>query len=150
MYPLVCLSIFGYVRKNAYVQEDINPSINIIYLTPLVYKNLTFYRSFLFLNDLEKKLLITEIDWFSFLQENLELSPIWEENILSTPIGVSLAQLACFCVTKWGHFDPRLAIFFFSQKNICLWDPVVCQIKASFSNQLWQIVQTLFTLIKSK
>ena len=37
--------IFGYVWKNGPVQEDINPSIYIIDLTPLVYKNPTFYRS---------------------------------------------------------------------------------------------------------
>ena len=38
-------AIFGYVWKNGSVQEDINPSIYIIDLTPLVYKNPTFYRS---------------------------------------------------------------------------------------------------------
>ena len=47
-------AIFGYVRKNASVQEDINPSINIIYLTPLVNKNLTFDRTIFLKNDLEK------------------------------------------------------------------------------------------------
>ena len=47
-------AIFGYVRKNASVQEDINPSINIIYLTPSVNKNLTFYLSIFLKNDLEK------------------------------------------------------------------------------------------------
>ena len=40
--------IFGYVWKNGPVQEDINPSIYIIDLTPLVYKNPTFYRSIFF------------------------------------------------------------------------------------------------------
>ena len=54
-------AILGYVWKNGPVQEDINPSIYIIDLTPLVYKNPTFYRS-IFFNDLERKLLITEID----------------------------------------------------------------------------------------
>ena len=45
---------FGYVFfKNGPVQEDINQSIYIIRLTPLVYKNLTFYRPRV-LNDLEK------------------------------------------------------------------------------------------------
>ena len=38
-------AIIGYVWKNGPVQEDIYPSINIIDLTPLVYKNPTFYRS---------------------------------------------------------------------------------------------------------
>ena len=38
-------AILGYVCKNGPVQEDINPSIYIINLTPLVYKNLTFYSS---------------------------------------------------------------------------------------------------------
>ena len=38
-------AIFGYVWKNGPVQEDINPSMYIIDLTPLVYKNPTFYRS---------------------------------------------------------------------------------------------------------
>ena len=42
-------AIFGYVWKNGPVQEDINPSIYIIDLTPLVYKNPTFYRSNFFL-----------------------------------------------------------------------------------------------------
>ena len=51
----------GYFWKNGPVQENINPSIYIIDLTPLVYKNPTFYRSNFF-NDLERKLLITEID----------------------------------------------------------------------------------------
>ena len=39
------MSILGYVCKNGLVQEDINPSIYIINLNPLVYKNLTFYHS---------------------------------------------------------------------------------------------------------
>ena len=38
-------AILVYVCKNGPVQEGINPSIYIINLTPLVYKNLTFYRS---------------------------------------------------------------------------------------------------------
>ena len=42
-------AILGYVWKNGPVQEDINPSIYIIDLTPLVYKNPTFYRSNFFL-----------------------------------------------------------------------------------------------------
>ena len=41
-------AILGYVWKNGPVQEDINPSIYIIDLTPLVYKNTTFYRSIFF------------------------------------------------------------------------------------------------------
>ena len=52
---------FGYVLlKNGPVQEDINQTIYIIKLTPLVYKNLTSYRPRV-LNDLEK-VLISEID----------------------------------------------------------------------------------------
>ena len=43
------MAIFGYVWKNGPVQEDIDPSIYIIDLTPLVYKNPTFYRSNFFL-----------------------------------------------------------------------------------------------------
>ena len=39
------MAILGYVCKNGLVQEDINPSIYIINLTLLVYKNLTFYHS---------------------------------------------------------------------------------------------------------
>ena len=42
-------AIFGYVWKNGPVQEDINPGIYISDLTPLVYKNPTFYRSIFFL-----------------------------------------------------------------------------------------------------
>ena len=38
-------AILGYVCKNGPVREDINPSIYIINLTPLVNKNLTFYCS---------------------------------------------------------------------------------------------------------
>ena len=45
----ICTPIGGeraiLVCKNGLVQEDINPSIYIINLTPLVYKNLTFYHS---------------------------------------------------------------------------------------------------------
>ena len=54
-------AIFGYVWKNAPVQEDSYPSIYLFRLTPKVYINLTFYRSF-FIYDLEKKLLINEVD----------------------------------------------------------------------------------------
>ena len=46
---------WGMFVKNGPVQEDMNPSIYIINLTPLEYKNLTFYRSFFF-NDLEKNI----------------------------------------------------------------------------------------------
>ena len=50
-------AIFEYVWKNGPVQEDINPSIYIIDLTPLVYKNPTFYRSIFFLNYLKKEVI---------------------------------------------------------------------------------------------
>ena len=42
-------AIFGYLWKNAPVQEDINPSIYLIKLTTLAYyKYLAFYRSIFF------------------------------------------------------------------------------------------------------
>ena len=58
--------------------------------------------------------MIIEIDLFSFLPENLVISPIGEFNIFMTPIRISLELL-----TEWGHFDPFfLVIFFFSLNNI--------------------------------
>ena len=54
-------AILGYVCKNEPVQEDINPSIYITNLTHLVSFTVNFFKWS------EKKLLITEIDWFFFL-----------------------------------------------------------------------------------
>ena len=57
----------GYVCKNGHVQKDINQSIFIINITPLVYKNLILTVQFLY--DLEKRLLIIEIGRFLFQPE---------------------------------------------------------------------------------
>ena len=99
------------------MQEDINPSIYIINLTPLVYKNLTFYRSFC--KDLEQKLLITEIDCFSVLPENLALSPIEIENISFDPTQ-DLSGTACIflspnediliLVWRFSSFHRRISV----------------------------------------
>ena len=117
------------------MQEDIKSTIYIINLTYFVYKNLTFYRSVF--NDLEK--VIDHWNWliFFFATKSGHV-PDWRDEHFLTPIGDLLDTACIFFVTKWGHFDPRFAIFFFSQNNICQCISVICQIEASFSNQLYQ------------
>ena len=50
-------------------------------------------------NDLEKMLLITEIDLSSFLPGNLVMSPIREVNIFLTPIG-DLLRTTCIFLSQ--------------------------------------------------
>ena len=54
-----------------------------------------FFRSF-FLNDLKRKLLNTQIYLFFFARKS-DAVPDWGSKQFSTPIGVSLAQLAYHC-----------------------------------------------------
>ena len=54
-------AIFGYVWKNAPVQEDSYLSIYLFRLTPKVYIS-NFLPFIIFIYDLEKKLLINEVD----------------------------------------------------------------------------------------